>query len=88
MDDNGRFPPITRLATGAPFFSGEKVKSVNSLFKKKPPATNWLPNGPSIVDVILAILPLRSTAVKCVVPATSLEMAAVRGIAPGGFPAG
>jgi hypothetical protein len=67
--------------------TGAKVKSVNSLFRKKPLATSWLPKGPSIVDVIEATLPAPSVATKCVVAGTSEDSPAVRGCAPGGVPA-
>ena len=34
MDERGRLPGCTRLATFIPFFSGAKVKSVISLLRK------------------------------------------------------
>ena len=57
MEDSGRLPGSTRLATGSPSFSGAKVKSVSSLLSTMPRAISWLPNNPSTVEVILAILP-------------------------------
>ena len=87
MEDTGRLPPFTALATGLPSFMGAKVKSVSSLLRKKPAAISWLPNGPSIVDVMVTTLPSLSTATKLVVPGTSLEGASVRGSASGGVPA-
>ena len=53
----GRLRPSTRLATGRPWRSGRKEKSVNSLLSKKPPAIRRLPNPDSIVVVIETALP-------------------------------
>ncbi len=47
MDERGRLPGCTRLATGLPSASaGAKLKSVSSLLSKKPPA---LPVPPSVI---------------------------------------
>ena len=87
IDERGRLPPSTRLATGAPPAVGSKLKSVSSLLSTMPPATSELPKPPSTVEVSDATLPAASTAAKWVVDGTSPPGAEVRGWAPFGMPA-
>ena len=86
MEESGRLPGSTRLATGLPSFSGAKLKSVSSLLRITPLATSWLPKKLSMVEVQLATSPFRSTATKWLVPTSGCGPAAVRGCAPGGVP--
>jgi len=54
IDERGRLPPCTRLATTLPSIVGSKEKSVSSLFSMNPPAVmSRLPNWSSI-DVVMA----------------------------------
>ena len=57
MDDRGRLPPCTRLATKAPPSSGTKEKSVSSLFSMKPLTMICEPKTNSMVVVIDTALP-------------------------------
>jgi hypothetical protein len=43
IDERGRLPGSTRLATGRPWASaGTKLKSVSWLFSRKPPGRRWV----------------------------------------------
>ena len=84
----GRLPPSTRLATGAPSFSGAKLKSVSSLLRIE--AVDRQARSERALDrrgLATRRCPQRSTATMCEVPGTSASAAAVTRGAPGGVPA-
>jgi hypothetical protein len=68
IDERGRLPGWTRLATGLPFASGSAEKSVSSLFSSTPRTMICAPNGASMVVVKLTALPQRSTMLMWLVP--------------------
>ena len=89
MDERGRLPGATALATGAPAVStGENEKSVSWLFRKKPWTIRPEPKMLSTVVVMDTALPSLSTTTKWVVPAGSRVASGPRAWAPGGVPAG
>jgi hypothetical protein len=69
MEERGRLPGCTRLATGLPSASvGAKLKSVSSLFSRKP-LTIWrAPKTSSMVVVMARALPCASTMLMWLVP--------------------
>ena len=88
IDERGRLPAATALATGAPSGRvGANEKSVSSLLRKKPAAIRPEPNTLSTVVVMLTALPSASTMTKCEVPAGSFVASGPASIPPGGVPA-
>ena len=71
MELRGRLPGATLLATPTPSSTGRKLKSVSSLFSRKPWTMMRLPKKASIVVVIETALPSPSTIEICVVPGIS-----------------
>ena len=69
IDERGRLPGCTRLAMGWPSAPvGTKLKSVSSLFSRKP-FTIWrAPKASSMVVVIASALPCASTMLMWLVP--------------------
>ena len=61
VEERGRLPGSTRLATGRPNWSGRKEKSVSSLFSRKPRTITRAPNASSIVVVSETALPAASS---------------------------
>ena len=57
MDERGRLPPAGAFATGLPFSSGSREKSVSSLFRRKPDAQCDEPKADSTVAVMETALP-------------------------------
>ncbi|MNT75905.1 hypothetical protein D3C72_2148510 [compost metagenome] len=69
MEERGRLPGCTRLAMGWPCASvGAKLKSVSSLFSKKPLTICRAPNWSSMVVVMATALPKASTMLMWLVP--------------------
>ena len=76
MEERGRLPGSTRLATGRPCSSaGAKLKSVSSLLSKKPPGRlgsvltmRREPKPDSMVVVMASALPKASTMLMWLVP--------------------
>ena len=71
IDERGRLPGSTRLATAAPSFSGEKAKSVSWLLSRKPPTIWREPKAFSTELVMDSTLPASSTMVKWLVEGMS-----------------
>ncbi|CAM3493069.1 hypothetical protein CUTA107171_28220 [Cupriavidus taiwanensis] len=65
IDERGRLPGCTRLATGLPFSLGTKEKSVSWLLSMKPRTIRCEPKYDSIVVVIEMAPPRSSTATIC-----------------------
>jgi hypothetical protein len=83
----GRLPASTRLATGLPFSSGAKEKSVSWLLRRKPRTIRREPKPSSIVVVIETALPRRSTIETCVVDGSSSASSVPRAaVESGGVP--
>src|SRR5688572_2774134 len=68
MDERGRLPPPGAFATGLPFTTGGRVKSVSWLFKTKPLVQRDEPKALSTEAVNATALPAWSTIDRCVVP--------------------
>jgi len=71
MDERGRLPGATALATGRPSSTARDEKSVSWLLRKNPPTARPEPNSDSTDVVIDATSPAASTTTKWLVPATS-----------------
>src|SRR3954471_11122381 len=88
IDERGRLPGATALATGRPWAStGEKEKSVSWLLRKKPSTMRPVPKIDSTVVVIETTLPSRSRMMKCEVPVGSSVLSLAATGAPAGTPA-
>ena len=88
IDERGRLPGCTRLAMGWPCASaGAKLKSVSSLFSRKP-LTIWrAPNWSSMVVVMASALPRPSTMLMWLVPYSGCgAIGAKLVLAPPGLP--
>ena len=69
IDERGRLPGSTRLATGRPVASaGAKLKSLSSLFSRKPRTIWRAPKASSMVVVIDTARPSASTMLMWLVP--------------------
>ncbi|MNN51127.1 hypothetical protein D3C81_1657460 [compost metagenome] len=64
----GRLPGCTRFATGTPSTEGTGLKSVSSLFSRKPLVMWYEPSPDSMVVVIDTTLPYLSCSDRWVVP--------------------
>ena len=86
IDERGRLPPCTALATGWPASVGVNEKSVSWLLSTKPPTVRPEPNIDSTVVVMETTSPSASTTTKWLVPADSAVASWPRGTAmsPGG----
>src|SRR5215213_615737 len=73
IDERGRLPGPGRFGSGTPAVLGTKLKSVSSLFSRKPRPGTVIPDPPvcSMVRVYATTLPQRSATVRCVVPCSS-----------------
>src|SRR3954464_12646101 len=85
IDERGRLPAATALATGRPCASvGEKEKSVSWLLRKKPSTIRPGPKMLSTVVVIDTTLPSAPPAMGCEVPVgASVLSAAINGASSG-----
>ena len=97
MEERGLLPGSTRFAMGKPLTSfGAKLKSVNSLFNKKPPTLprseltiNLEPKLASMVVVMATARPWASTTLMWLVPySVCVGMGAKLVVLPPGCPAG
>ena len=90
IDERGRLPPCTRLATGTPSTAGTNEKSVSWLLSRKPCTICFEPKTFSIVTVMATALRAASTVETCVVDGSSMALSRpVAGSAPcllGGSP--
>src|SRR3954471_10789428 len=88
IDERGRLPGATALATGRPCAStGEKEKSVSWLLRKKPSTMRPVPKIDSTVVVIETTFPAASRIMKCEVPVGSGVWSVPAGAASRGTPA-
>ena len=71
IEERGRFPGSTRLATAASGGPGSKAKSVSWLLSRKPSTISREPNEFSTDVVIEAMLPSASTMTMCEVDGSS-----------------
>ena len=71
IEERGRLPGSTRLATAASAGPGSKAKSVSWLLRMKPSTMSREPNAFSTDVVIEAMLPSASTMTMCEVDGTS-----------------
>ena len=71
IDERGRLPGSTRLATGAPATAGRNEKSVSWLLSMKPRTMRREPKALSMLVVIDTTLPSPSTTLRWVVEACS-----------------
>src|SRR3954453_13322492 len=88
IDERGRLPAATALATGRPCAStGEKEESVSWLLRKKPSTMRPVPKIDSTVVVIETTLPAEARMMKCEVPVGSRVLSLAATGAPVGTPA-
>ncbi len=87
IDERGRLPAATALATGRPCSStGENEKSVSWLLRKNPSTIRPVPKMLSTVVVMETTLPSASRTIRCDVPVGSSVRSAPATRAPAGTP--